>query len=96
MAEDKLIEDLIGECEVGEFKLEDSTFVEICAKHKVTEEEAMQKMLDVPKHRGTFMRVPYGWIFVENDAPHCGSTYDGKLFFKNGELDMAFIERIAE
>jgi len=91
----QMVEEMIAACDTGHFKLEDSEFTETIARYGVTEEDAMVWMVELSKDRGSFMRVPYGWIFIEEvEDP---GDYNGRLFFKpDGTLDHKFINSIAD
>lgn len=93
-----LMEKLINECDVGEFKLTDEEFMRIIGEHNFTEEtegEVMDMMVRIPEERGVFMRVPYGWIFIEHQEDP--GDYSGRLFLNSdGSLDHKFINSIAD
>lgn len=93
-----LMEKLIDECLVCEFKLTDQEFMRIIAEHGYSEETegvVMDMMVRVPEDRGTFMRVSDGWIFTEVEEDP--GDYAGKLFFNaDGTLDERFIGMLAD
>ena len=93
-----LMEKLINECDTGAFKLTDQEFMRIIGEHGFTEETegvVMDMMVRVSAERGKFMRVPDGWIFIE-EAEDPGD-YSGRLFFNtDGTLDHKFIDAIAD
>lgn len=91
----EVLEEMIEECNCGEFKLTDEKFTEILQKHDLTEEEAMDWMVRLSKERGSFARVPYGWIFLEEKE--VSEDYPGDLFFdKDGKLDLKFVKTLAD
>lgn len=62
-----ICEEFREQCDLGDFKLRDNTFVDICEGYNISEEDAMQLMVEYPKEKGEFVRVDGGWIFSNKD-----------------------------
>jgi len=59
-----ITETLIEECgELGEKKLKDNIFEDICQAYKMEEYDVMDLMCKVPRSQGVFKRISNGWIF---------------------------------
>ena len=58
------LDNMIDECDVGDFKLTDAVFEQACNEYHITEEEAMQLMVNCKT--GVFIRIEAGWIFTTN------------------------------
>lgn len=56
-----IIDELIDECDMGEFKLTDAAFAQACSEYGMTEESVMELMVNCDK--GEFIRLSDGWLF---------------------------------
>lgn len=58
-----IIDELISECQTGDFKLHDHVFARICSFYNLSEDEVMETMCAVSKEKGEFIRLHDGWLF---------------------------------
>jgi hypothetical protein len=57
-----ILDSLIEECDVGEFKLTDGAFVQACNEYHMEEDAVMELMVNCAP--GEFVRIEEGWIFL--------------------------------
>lgn len=60
-----ILDVLRDECYVGDFKLSDNIFVEICEAYNKTEDEVMEEMCKQSNGKKGFVRVENGWIYLD-------------------------------